>query len=243
MKKNGFTFYVLSTNNVDHELITEESTDKTVKSINLILDRYINSEGSIATELVTKETNPNKYNMMAWNDEIENAAHFHGPLTVMKFLHNATKNWTKVEPINFSYVQSSYAGVTSNPGIIDWRGLFNFESINGVAKINGERITDSSPLRVRIPIYHATYDSSLIKTSEKGEVADLKIDGSNQFLYVNNIDGFNGYWLLSGYPSYLSHASVVLLSSTKKVVDGMPLTTSSSVGARPVITVNIDDIK
>lgn len=86
--------------------------------VNLILDRNINSDGTVATKAISvsdKELNDGIYNLMAWinqddyeskgglswTDSIDN--NIFGPITAMNFLNNATSDWNNIPNLNIIY--------------------------------------------------------------------------------------------------------------------------------------------
>lgn len=101
-----YTFFILSTNNVSNEIITNSSKDKNVTSVNLILHKNIASDGSLATEVIGKEEATNGiYNKVEWisGDDYESygseiyckktSCTYKGPITAMNYLYNASKDW------------------------------------------------------------------------------------------------------------------------------------------------------
>ena len=91
-----YTFYVLSNNN-----------DGTT---NLIMDQNINSDGTPAGMTGIEQNGENIYNLVAWisNSDYRCDGDYcttteKGPITAMRFLYNATKSWTNVNPINYIY--------------------------------------------------------------------------------------------------------------------------------------------
>lgn len=100
--KEPYTFYVLNTINSNGKIITESSTDKTPISINLIMDTNISNNGSPVIKSTKKTNDENEvYDLLPWiskedygcNEE-KCAKNDKGPITIMNFLSEATKNWT-----------------------------------------------------------------------------------------------------------------------------------------------------
>lgn len=100
VKENTFYhFYVLSTNNINNEVITTNTTDKEVTSVNLILDRnvYYNSDTDKGLE------NSNNISSIEWSSSKVN-----GPVTAMTYLHSATKDWNKISNIIINYEDEGF---------------------------------------------------------------------------------------------------------------------------------------
>jgi len=182
--KDGYTFYVLT---------TPKEGDTT---INLIMDQNINSDGTPAGRaVVSQETNPSKYSTVAWISDSDYgcegtfcAKNDKGPVTAMKFLYNATKDWVNVDPLYYTYKDRE---IQKNN---DGEGYISFISTNGVAEItplSGDPIkigTSDIPLRARMPI--CSNDENITEVTSKTNAP---------YLY-DNLDpsaGANGYWNLS----------------------------------------------
>ena len=135
-----YTFYVL--------------TEPTDKSVNLIMDQNINSDGTPAGMTGTRKSGENVYNLVAWNNESGQSTNAYGPVTAMTFLYNATKDWTNIDPVNYTYNDKTTQGTTAEN-----TSYTSFVSTNGVAVItplSGDGITigtSDAPLRARMPIF------------------------------------------------------------------------------------------
>ena len=182
--KDGYYFYVLSSE--------EDGTT------NLIMDRNINSDGTPTTKAIKeseKDSNGGIYNLVAWiskldyNDDTNFGSYGNnnkGPITAMNFLYNATKDWTNIPALNYTYNDREYQGTTAED-----RSYTSFVSNNGVATITalaGNKTTigtSDNPLRARMPIYSRTYDEDWNIIAEKGEVSNLKSNESNKYLYYH----------------------------------------------------------
>lgn len=220
--EQGYYFYVLS-----------HGDDGTT---NLILDQNINSDGTLAGNIgVTQSDNATKYNLVVWNSSGLNTD---GPVDAMQFLYNATKNWTNIPALNYTYNDKEYQKTPSSGP-----GYTSFVSSNGIATItslSGTTITIGTtemPLRVRMPIYSSVWNDEMTeKISETGEVAD-KIE-NNAYLYENlngSVPTF-GYWPLSSYSSELS---LVWIVDSSGLVNTAPANSSELFGVRPVINLKI----
>ena len=226
----SYNFYVLT---------TPKEGDTT---INLIMDQNINSDGTPAgmTE-VLQSTNATQYNLVTWFSKESYVSaggtcpaygpcgsSTYGPIDAMQFLYNATKNWTNIEPINYTYNDRNVQGITS----ID-RGYQSFVVTNGAALMTPFSGTatmigsEIEPLRARLPIY--SNNTSATEVSAKIT--------TNEFLYDNlktdNV-GPNGYWTLSTGADGTYNAYFV--NSTGNVGSTVIL---NSNGVRPVITLKL----
>lgn len=218
--EEGYYFYVLS-----------QEDDGTT---NLIMDQNINSDGTPAGMIGITKNGENVYNLVAWNGESGQATNAYGPITAMTFLYNATKDWTNIVPVNYTYNDREYQGIASDNTDT---GYISFVSVNGVATITpltgivtviGSQET---PLRARMPIY--TRKNSI----EYGEVAHKT--NENAYLY-DNLDS-NGstvpyiYWTLSSYDSDYNYAWGVRAVGN---VSFYNISFQNYYGVRPVINVS-----
>jgi len=199
--KPEYTFYLLDNN--------EDGTS------DLIMNANINASGETVIPGVTTDTGLIKW----YADERKN---IHGPVTAMEYLHNATKSWSNVEPINYTYNDSKYQ---------------SFTSINGVATITkgdsaGTQVTigsETEPIRSRMPIYSES-DASITEVAFKND--------TNAYLYENiSSSKPNGYWTLSSCADGSFDAWAVIFGGGvyEDYVDF-----ADSFGVRPVITVKIN---
>ena len=179
--KEPYTFYVLTTPN---------SKDS---HVNLIMDQNINSDGTPAGRTGVTKDGENVYNLVAWQSSSN--SNTVGPVDAMQFLYNATKVWTNIEPLNFTYKDREYQNIPADDIEV---GYTSFISKNGKATItplsgNITSIgTDEEPLRTRMIVY-SVFD--LDGNRNKGEVDD----DSASYLYYNCTceDNSWGYWTLS----------------------------------------------
>lgn len=225
--KDAYTFYVLKTP-------TSEAT-----TIDLIMDQNINSDGTPAGLTgVTKEENPNQYNLVAWFNENGLATNEYGPITAVTFLYNATQSWTNVSPLNYEYRDKEEQGVDSDVQL----GYTSFKSENGILTITGLSTTtigtQNIPLRARMPIY----------SDNEAKTEVFNKTNSTEYLYNNLLERGtpNSYWILS---SYVVEKVAGVEYGAKKVGYGyfgsgfVGVVSSTSVdieaGIRPVITLNI----
>lgn len=177
-----YNFYVLS----------QESDGTT----NLIMDRNINSDGTPTTKAILesdKDKNGGIYNLVSWvskedyNDDTNygtSGNNNKGPLTAMNFLYNATKDWTNIPALSYTYNDKEYQETVeesiSYTSFVSNNGVATITSLLGTTTKIG---TSDKPLRARMPIYSATLDENFNKVAEKGEVTKKKGDNSNAYLY------------------------------------------------------------
>ena len=211
-----YTFFVLSNNEEDGStnLIMDKNvyylseTDKGVADENLRSGFVLwISEGEYGCD--------QNYEMMC---SLNNK----GPITAMKYLYNATKDWINVPPLNYTYYDRQSQGITDQTN-----GYESFTSENGIGKINGEQFTGNELLRTRMPIVS-------------------EIQGGHNYLYENlsaNSDdgvGIPGYWSLSS--SGINGAIYMLYTGSVYslyVGDWASYATDSEFGVRPVINVKL----
>ena len=210
----SYTFYVLT---------TPKEGDT---SINLIMDANINSSGEAVIPGVTKDTG-----LVAWNSESGQSTPAHGPVTAMTYLYNATKDWTNIAPVNYTY---------NDKDVQQYYNVYiSFVSNNGVATItqlSGNRVTigsETTPLRTRMPIY-----SMIIVDDGPIETGEVIRDTYASYLYDNLDSNGNavpyGYWTLSSantadvWNAYYNGSAAIY-----GCVNG------STIGVRPVITLKM----
>ncbi len=217
----SYNFYVLT---------TPAEGDTT---INLIMDRNIYYDGTSGSETTSTNTG-----LVAWmsdstygcgSDGDYCATNDKGPVTAMTYLYNATKDWTNISPVNYTYNDRTVQGNS------DGEGYTSFVSTNGVATITsvtgtGVTIgTSEYPLRVRMPIYSS--DASITEITSKTNAS---------YLYDNldpdGIDAPYGYWTLSSCDEFSYLAWYVHFSGG--VGDG-DVFNGDYRGVRPVINVKL----
>jgi len=210
--KPEYTFYLLDNN--------EDGTS------DLIMNANINASGEAVIPGVTEDTG-----LVAWYANKMN--NIHGPVNGMTYLYNATKSWTNVEPVNYTYNDREVQGITTTD-----RGYQSFISTNGIGVITkgdsaGTQVTigsTSEPIRARMPIYSS--DANITEVGDKTE--------TNTYLY-DNFDTVNyndpaGYWTLSSSADLSSNAWYVGYNG---IVNGSSVVNESYSGVRPVITLKI----
>jgi len=150
------------------------------------------------------------------------ATNIYGPVTAMEYLHNATKSWSNVEPVNYTYNDRTTQGITTAD-----IGYESFISSNGISIItagNPSRTqvtigTETEPLRARMLIYP---------------------DETNITIDINdNIDSGTGrpggYWTMSSY----NGANGAAVGGRMQSAGPYGVYSSGGFGVRPVITVKL----
>ena len=211
------------------------------ETINLIMDQNINSDGTPAGMTgVTQSTNASQYNLVAWISDSTHgcgsdgdycATNEKGPITAMTFLYNATKDWTNIDPVNYTYNDKTTQGTTAEN-----TSYTSFVSTNGVATItalDGTTTTtigsEATPLRARMPIYAS--DTTITEVTSKTNAS---------YLY-DNLDSAGsaapyGYWTLS---SYAGHSFSAWYVHYLGYVDSLGVFFDCDLGVRPVINLKI----
>lgn len=205
-------------------------------NVSLILDRNINSDGTLATKATAKDKAgaDGIYSKVAWITQTdytsangtawgESGSHDKGPITAMNFLSEATKTWTNIPNLNEKYTDENLnAGTlvngTSGYGTITLTGrarLPKLSEVYGPGKcLAGEENKGSCPLWLVNYLERTNY---------------YKPEEGKNFIFQ-----MNGYWLLSS-DDYLSYKGWYVNFAGRVVGDLISKT--SSHGVRPVITV------
>jgi len=209
--KDEYTFYLMDNN--------EDGTS------DLIMNANINASGEAVIPGVTSDTG-----LVAWY--ADEASSINGPVTAMTYLYNATKSWTNVEPVNYTYYDRTTQGITGTD-----IGYQSFASTNGIAIITkgdteGTQVTignSTEPLRTRMPIY--SNDTSITEVTSKSNAS---------YLYDNFDPDENyapyGYWTLSSRAVHSSSTWFVAYGGNVSYYD---VVFSNFNGVRPVITVKL----
>jgi len=210
--KPEYTFYLLDTN--------EDGTS------DLIMNANINASGEKVIPGVTEDTGT-----VSWCADEQSS--IHGPITAMEYLHNATKSWTNVEPLTYTYNDREVQGVTTTD-----KGYQSFVSTNGVAIITkgdsaGTQVSigsSSEPLRARMPIRSS--DASITEVTSKTNASYLYENFDSNYEY----SGPYGYWTLSSF-TVDSYSAWYVRCNGKLNFDDVD--NAGSNGVRPVITLKI----
>ena len=210
--KPEYIFYLLDNN--------EDGTS------DLIMNANINIAGEAVIPGVTSDTGS-----VVWYDEQNN---IHGPVTAMTYLYNATKSWSNVEPLNYTYNDRSVQGITGTDV-----GYQSFISTNGIAVItkrdsSGTQVTIGSstePLRTRMPIY--SNDTNVTEVTSMSNASYLYDNIDSNWAY----SGPYAYWTLSSHADYYDFAWTVYYNGSV-YSDGI-VYSDFFPGVRPVITVKL----
>lgn len=213
--------------------------------INLILDRNINSDGSLATEIILKENVVNGvYNSVPWIDVGSNQF---GPVTAMDFVYNATKYWTNVSDIEVDYIDEGNTGY-------GYGGIKTVDNVTTITKKDGVVTATYENLKARMPSYSEV--SSISAGCLASGIPTCKLWISNYLNKSYSITGngnkintnIDGYWILSsnvenGWEVWFVNAWLngdAADAAGGYVDNGTRL---YSYGVRPVISVLKSDIK
>ncbi len=229
--------------------------------INLIMERNINNDGSLAEKGISSLSLENGiYNKVAWTskedyvkeseDELEwdiidddSGNHNKGPITAMNFLYNATKDWTNIPNIKIDYKDENIDPNTQAKGTNGYNGIKTENNITSILHKDGITKTASyTNLKARLPMYEEVYgEGKCLAFSESDCFGSCPLYLANYLknsLYVTgeglqNISEIYGYWLLSSCAddSY---------SSWRVYFDGYlregSISNVNDYGVRPVIT-------
>lgn len=243
VKENTYYhFYILSTNNVSGDIITNESSDKIVQSINLLMDRNIYYDSS---NDISASSSSSNIGLTRWYSIEDNS---NGPVEAMLYLHNATKSWNNIPNIIMNYIDE---GGTYGKIITDKKTLKTT-----ITKLDETTVTDSEGnifsiqnLKARMPSHNEMLLQE-VGCKEYGTVEETNY-GSCKLWAVNyqndietiyssghSIKGIAGYWTLSSSTGDVSNRAWVVF----------PLGVSREVfvysysGIRPVITIPLNII-
>lgn len=228
-----YNFYVLSTENDN-------------KTINLIMDRNICEDGSLATQ-----ANPCLY---AWHTGEANNSY--GPDTAMTKLYMATKEWENVPNINLIYEDEG--NLNNNDygyGTIETTKLgVKITKKDGTELTREENQTPvilyekDKQLKARLPKHSEVIQEDAECSTEYVEgscaawlVENLKNSGIDKYSSNSKISGIKGYWLMSS--NNKDYPNIFAYDLRYSGVSSATGTSADNVyGIRPVITVSINDL-
>lgn len=226
-----------------HFFVISSEGDK----INLILDRNINSDGTLATKSITKSTTNVVYNKVAWilkedylavvpdGDYGNYGKNNIGPLTAIKFLEDATNGWINIPNLKETYYD---------------------ENVKESGPIKGNRGYGSIELtqRARLPKYSEIHGDGRCLTKKEGLQQNGSEFGSCPLWLINflrsssyytqtnksSISSVNGYWTMTSIYDYTHKAWYVNYTGT---ANHDLVSRHDYHGVRPVISVLKDNIK
>ncbi|MDO4962814.1 MAG: prepilin-type N-terminal cleavage/methylation domain-containing protein [bacterium] len=215
--ENNYTFYVLSIEG---------------SNVNLIMERnvYYNSDTDYGLADETHTGEVEWISKADFNDDSTwkqgpGGNSGKGPITAMRYLYNATKDWTNV------------------PNLKDAnRELPGIETISGVTKmkdksgnyVDGFELTN---LKARLP-YSSEIADANGTNSYLYDYIDLNGWGINEsYKPENSITGINGYWTASAAGGFISYYAIYIYNWGSVNADALDMT---GVGVRPVITLSIN---
>jgi len=214
-----YTFFVVSTgaqDKLEHD------------NVNLILERSINSDGSLATNAVTKEDSTTGiYSEVQWcskDDFVEaggeessysNSGNYtRGPITILKFLNEATKDWTNLENLNETYDDENVNITTGKYGKCAYGSIqFSDDKIKLMDVDGNTTIEINGSSKARLPRYSEVHGEGLCLTENESTAQLGKKYGSCPLWLVNyttiytaqyptktSLSGLGVYFILSSYP-------------------------------------------
>jgi len=259
--EDGYYFFVLSYNDDDGKVIEDLSEAQT---INLIMERNMyydetNNVGSVATE--TNKGLIKWVSRVDYNDDTKygisgdnkkDGKNNKGPVTAMKYLHNATKDWTNVPNMIMNYEDENIDYDTHQKGIAGYGSIVTAGTTTIITSKNGEETGRIENLKTRMPRYDEVHGTGKCLTSTESEEKYGNKFGSCPlwlFNYMNScvecgtitgkvdISEIYGYWTLS---SHYDEGSARLAEQVRyrgRVSNnGVAL---DSYGIRPVITLGL----
>lgn len=232
--RDDYLFYILSYNDEDGNITFDYEK---AKSINLIMDRNINSDGTPTTKAITKTDSENGvYNLEAWvikedyikldigeiedewNEVCEDCGNWNkGPITAFNFLKKATKTWKNAEYLKINSFD-----------------LYDADG-NAVGKYELEE-SYSMYAYARMPHYIEVSDVTN-ETLWLIDYLDGEYDEDIPVIGRNSISQIYGYWTLSFCATYPN--KVWFIHNQGFIDYDDDINNNSAYGVRPVITLPI----
>lgn len=218
-----YNFYILSFNDDD--------------TVNLIMDRNICEDGSLATET----------NRCIESWYVEETNNIFGPVTAMQKLYNTTKDWTNIPNINLVYDDK----LENENFNTEWEDGYTGISINdGLVKITDKNQTEhyiqmeeEKMMKARLPKLSEVISQEVGCTTESASCPDWLVNNlaasgdelaKEKYKSNQNISKIYGYWILTSNSSGSHDARTIRYSGN---VSGASTSNSNDYGIRPVITV------
>ena len=194
-----YRFFVLSTNNKAGEIITSDSEDKDIASVNLIMERNICEDGTVATaknKCTVAWMNQTDYELAGgtqWYDWIDNS--YYGPVTAMNCIYKATKDWYNVPNMKVDYSDGNYGGVKTI-GVVTQINNYNNSAVTVLGEEKGY-----TNLKARLPLYEelstAGCEDYTEETCPTYLMDYLNTVGYDKYINLTHIPDIYGYWLLA----------------------------------------------
>lgn len=219
---NSFHFFVLSTDG-DY--------------VNLIMNRNILESGEVAIEAnqgqvpwisvldyATYNTDETTCEYDACNDE--------GPVTAIKFLHNATSNWSNIPNINIEHADAglSYGEIKTI------NSKTTITRLDGT--ITGVEFTD---LKARLPFASELEFNNCVNGTICNSWLTEYLKPSNYYTSTKTLSGVYGYWTMDSKKSKPKSAIVFHYNGRTAYNDSSALSATTLYGVRPVITLTRSD--
>ena len=219
-KDTNYIFYVLSIEN---------------DNINLIMERNICSNGTVATEesactvpwLIQKD-----YEIAGgtqWNSLVDNS--YFGPITAMNYLYKATKAWDNVPNMVINYKDESYGGLKTTDILTQ---IINYNNVSVSVNETEEGYIN---LKARMPMQSELNTAGCVpfkdETCPVWLMDYLVSSGYEKYKLTTNISKIYGYWSISAFENYESW----LVDSHGHLDVYDYINFGEGFGVRPVITV------
>ena len=211
--RTRYNFFVLSYNDENGNIIFDKEN---ATSINLIMDRNINSDGTPTTKALLesdKEENSGIYNLVAYNSSGD--ASGTGPVTAMTHLNNATISWENIDNLNITY--DDEGEFFTDFALNGKARLPYYSEVDNVGCLDYERFT--------CPVWMVDY------LSDAGPVYETETTYQE-----NPIEDIYGYWTLSSVGNSTNAWYVEYYGS---MGDADTVACGTYYGARPVINLKI----
>ncbi len=216
---------------VKHNFYVLTTPSNPSNEINLIMDRNICEDGSVATE--------SKKCLVAWQSS---RIASEGPTTAMDHLYKATSKWDNISNIVMNYddtinYEEGYTEEKSYGKIITEGKITKITDFTGTSTIK-----TYENLKARLPYVNEveSANGNNIYLYENLDGSDWYGSGSSP---TNTISQIYGYWTLSSDYDDMIHAWYVYSwGYIDTGVSGYSINTSNIIGVRPVISITSDNI-
>ena len=204
-----------------HFFILSSDSEK----VNLILDRNLYYDSSTNTSNLVDEDNKGT---VEWQ---KSGANTDGPVTVMDYLYNATKNWTNIPNIKINYTDEA------NVLNYGYGNIITTKTITKITKSDGTEQSVYENLKARLP-----YSSEIFDFDETN-LWMYNYLSNNTNVYgegLQNQSNIEGYWTFSSRSANSTDALFVYSGGIKGTNQ---VNTEGNIGIRPVISILKKQIK
>lgn len=201
---------------------------------------------SSLTDKSSQTTSTNK-GLVAWNSESGHSTNAYGPVTVMNYLYNATKDWDNIPNIIMDYADEGNNGSYGYGDIVTTNGVTKITKKDGTAVTVLTDKEGYTNLKARMPYYSEVHgDGKCLTYAENGnQYGSCPLWLVNYLSSISNystsngkieISGINGYWLFSSFDLSSKHSWYV---SNYGVLGTCNVGNAQYNGVRPVITLKL----